>query len=109
VSAVAVPVVGVDAITDVSLECRDLGHAWKFVNDATLRKRRGGPSVIERQLRCLRCGMERLDTMRVPSFEVESRRYVQPEGYRTRGLGAVSVTAVRMEAWRRSHGGQVPR
>ena len=66
--------------------CRDYGHAWEPF--------RGGrvPGGWERQLRCTRCHTVRKQFIGVRrgTTEIDSNRYVQPEGYRVKGLGRIT-------------------
>lgn len=92
-------------LSDESLQCRDLRHPWKRVNDYTLVKERGVPAVITRALRCPRCKTERFDTYAVPSFELLSSRTKYPPGYLAKGVGRhVRVADIRREQFTRLTG-----
>jgi hypothetical protein len=57
-------------------DCRLLGHLWHVVpSDWT--PEYGHPMTT----RCERCNIERRDSVNRNSGEVESRRYVYPDGY----------------------------
>lgn len=73
--------------------CRLLGHAWLVV-PSDWDPRFGLPMTT----RCERCDIERRDEVNRNSGDVESRRYVYPEGY----LFSRSVDDLDWEAPRRS-------
>lgn len=57
-------------------DCRLLGHLW-FVVPSDWTPEYGIPMTC----RCERCNIERRDSISKNSGEVESRRYVYPDGY----------------------------
>jgi hypothetical protein len=96
------PVESLHDASDASLWCRDLGHAWLFVTDYTVvADRHGVPVLIDRRLRCGRCGCERSDSYHLPAFDKVGSRTVYPEGYLVAG-GRVGKPEARAEAYRRS-------
>lgn len=58
-------------------DCHLLGHAWETVPSDWTPAYGGNPMTM----RCMRCSMERRDTVGTNSGEVVNRRYVEPEGY----------------------------
>jgi hypothetical protein len=71
----------------VSLECRDMLHAWKGVGDVVLIEQQGQVRHFERKLRCMRCETLRIDeyTISRASLARVRSRYKYPEGYRVPG------------------------
>jgi hypothetical protein len=60
------------------LECGALGHAWDLVDSNHWSASFGEPFTV----RCMRCLMERRDSVMRDSRTLLARRYVQPLGYR---------------------------
>jgi hypothetical protein len=60
------------------LECGALGHAWDLVDSNHWTASFGEPFTV----RCMRCLMERRDSVMRDSRTLLTRRYVQPLGYR---------------------------
>jgi hypothetical protein len=60
------------------LECGALGHAWDLVDSNHWTASFGEPFTV----RCMRCLMERRDSVMRDSRTLLTRRYVQPPGYR---------------------------
>lgn len=81
------------------LQCRDFGHAWKWVTD--FKKVRGvndKPALLTRQVTCMRCGTIRNDEYKYPSMEKVKSTYIYAEGYRVVGYkGHITVAEVRQE------------
>lgn len=79
------------------LQCRDFGHAWKWVTDFKSVRGTNG-SLMTRQVTCMRCGTTRHDEYKVPSMEKIRSTYDYAEGYRIVGYrGHISVAEVRQE------------
>jgi hypothetical protein len=74
-------------ISSVSLECRDMRHAWRRVGDNILVERKGKIRVFTRTLECPRCETLRIDTYRITAQSVERvhSRYAYPKGYHVKG------------------------
>ena len=62
---------------DQYASCHLWGHAWEEVAGDWTPAYGGVPMT----LRCMRCTMERRDTVGENTGEVVGRRYVEPEGY----------------------------
>lgn len=96
-------------VPDAYLECRSMKHAWQQDTLFTLvdtgretsRRARGGERVFaERNLTCLRCGMERSDAYRVTkigrytALKKLTSTYTPPEGYYVKGAGRLGAELV---------------
>jgi len=94
-------------INPVSLECRDMRHAWFAVKDVILTEKRGVVRIFTRTLRCTRCETERADTYEVVGSRVEMlhTKYKYPDGYQIKGR--VSVSTVRSQLWKSLINGKV--
>jgi hypothetical protein len=94
------------AIKDQYLECRDLLHAWRTIQDFQVRdadtRRKTG--ILRRLLECDRCGTQREDLIWLRTFERLSSRYIYPDDYRAPGhhRGITAKTDIRAEVWRRA-------
>jgi hypothetical protein len=94
-------------INSVSLECRDMRHAWMQVKDVVLTEKKGIVRIFTRTLRCLRCETERVDTYEVVSrssnpsvaqrVDLLHTKYKYPDGYQVKGR--VNVSTVREMLW----------
>jgi hypothetical protein len=60
------------------LECGALGHSWDIVDSNHWTASFGEPFTV----RCMRCMMERRDSVMRVSRTLLTRRYVQPPAYR---------------------------
>jgi hypothetical protein len=79
----------------VSLECRDLSHAWMSAGDAVLIEQQGQVRHFERRLRCERCETMRFDEYTISNAALARirSRYAYPDGYRV--PGGLSVAKAR--------------
>ena len=71
-------------ITDAAdrvLTCREMGHAWEWVNDPTVHYRAGAWASAEREDRCIRCETSRTRLIELPSGAILATRMRYPEGY----------------------------
>lgn len=68
-------------LKDAFLLCRDVGHAWMFVDDQITEGTRKNPIEFRRTLICSRCETERTECISCYSFAVESRTYKYPDFY----------------------------
>lgn len=86
-------------INPVSLECRDMRHAWSQKNDIVLSERRGIVRIFTRNLVCIRCQTTRSDTYEVVKSQVSllHTKYKYPEGYHV--TGGLSVSTARSLLW----------
>lgn len=81
------------------LGCRDMRHAW---NRSSARYRAVDGGVVERQLVCRECGMQKWEWFVQRTGERDgTAQYRPPEGYYTRGLGRFSPVDIRREEFRR--------
>jgi hypothetical protein len=89
------------SLGDVSvnyLQCRDFGHAWKWVNDFAPYRVDRKIVAMTRAITCMRCGSTREDEYSVPSMEKIKSRYTYSEGYRLVGEKRhVRISEVRQE------------
>lgn len=86
-------------ITDAAdrvLTCREMGHAWEWVNDPTVHYRNGSWAEAEREDRCLRCEATRTRLIELPSGAILRTRMSYPDGY----LAAKGVRFSRADARR---------
>jgi hypothetical protein len=84
--------------TNDYLQCRDFGHAWRWITDFVPFKSEGKVVAMTRTLECLRCGSTRYDEYSVPSMTKIRTLYAYSEGYRLVGhKGHVPISEVRME------------
>lgn len=84
------------------LDCRDLRHAWKRLNDNLDRDAKHKYTDLTRTLVCVRCGTERRDAYRVTRVSVTrlGSTYHYPVGYRVRGgLSAEEARLVLFKRW----------
>ena len=74
-------------ISAISLECRDMRHAWRRAGDNALVERSGKTRVFTRTLECPRCETLRIDTYKITASNVERvhSRYAYPKGYHVKG------------------------
>jgi len=83
-------------------DCHLLGHAWETVPSDWTPAYGGVPMTM----RCMRCTMERRDTVGTNTGEVVSRRYVEPEGYYWQRSSDDDVRPMRVDyrlAWITQH------
>lgn len=66
---------------DAVLTCREMGHAWEWVNDPVVHYQNGAWARADREDRCLRCGTTRTRTIELPSGAILSTRMSYPDGY----------------------------
>lgn len=72
----------------ISIECRDLRHAWeRHGTDAVLLQQEGQVRHFARHLHCLRCGTLRIDEYRISRIAIVRvrSRYQYPDGYQVNG------------------------
>jgi hypothetical protein len=86
-------------VDPISLECRDMRHAWSQKNDIVLSEKRGIVRIFTRNLICIRCGTERSDTYEVVRSQVAllHTKYKYPDGYHVNG--GLSVSSARSLLW----------
>lgn len=85
-----------------AIECREYGHAPRFVTDRVLSRRGQNISVIEREMRCLGdCKTHWFLTMKVPSMEVLKRAVDYDKGYLLKGRPRATRQEVRQMTWKR--------
>lgn len=73
--------------------CRTIGHSWDDLPPVS------GEPVI--RLRCVRCTMQRLDTVSITTGHVVRRRYIPPVDYYLSGIVSSEGGAPRKDEWRR--------
>lgn len=103
---------GLRTLPDNFLDCRDLKHNWRKVNNYRPREQHieGGKQrsrispLLYRVLECERCGTTRTDVIYARTFERLSVSYDYPETYQMPGVprGVKSSTILRQEAVRRA-------
>ena len=86
-------------LPDNFFECRSMGHAWERVQ-AFVRTDFGVPMCYH----CTRCDMFRVDVVSRRYGELDTRWYIQPEGYHvkppddgTRSFSAAAFRAARLK------------
>lgn len=95
--------VGVEEVSNDSLACRDLRHSWTHVTDHVTKGTKDRVREIERILVCTRCGADRYDIFKIPSFEKVKTKTTYPEGYLLKN-GRTNVREVRQEIFKRTGG-----
>ena len=86
---------------DAFIECRDLGHNWKWTNDKHIvYSARKVPIQMTRVILCPRCTTTVDMVMEIPSMEVVKRTPHYPPGYLATH-GKVTKQEARQEMLRR--------
>lgn len=104
---------GLRTLPDNFLDCRDLKHSWRKINNYRPREMHteGGKAktrispLLYRTLECVRCATQRTDVIYARTFERLSVSYDYPEAYTMPGVprGVKSSTILRQEAVRRAN------
>lgn len=95
-----------DELSQTSLECRTLGHAWRFVPQGKARRAellKTGQTEYVRE--CMRCTATATDLIDLDTGGIERTKMHYPEGYllTTHGQGHLPRRFVRYELLRRMH------
>ena len=85
------------ALLSISIECRDLRHAWSHDGDADIEFASAVEVRFVRVLRCIRCDTVRSDRYLIRSGHVDKlgASYVYPPGYQI-PTGAADPAAIRL-------------
>lgn len=84
-------------VTEASLICRDLGHAWQWNTDLGVVRERKRVVAVIRDLVCTRCACTRNETVAVRTGVRTRTRYTYPDHYRTHQQGRILADDVRAE------------
>lgn len=94
-------------LPDEWVMCRDMRHAWSVLNDFHVTAGKGKViSEIKRELTCVRCKTDRVETYHHTSFGLEKvhQHYRYPEHYQMKGVprGVKPQALVQDEQYRRA-------